>query len=455
MHHRSITRRTVLRGAGGITLALPFLEATAGKGYAAGVPPRLVIYFNGQGTIPAQWKPASTGDLQLSPMLKALEPYKGKLNVISGLENRVRRQMKGNDHIPSGVSLLTAQVYQTPGADGGPAAGPSIEQVVASRIGTGTRYKTLDLRIGNVGVGEYQLFYSAPGVPVSGDEDPNRVLNRIFTNLPMTGTTGPTPAPAPTLTAKDRLKAKRGSVLAAVRGHYKQVAAALGAEDRVRLEAHAARIEEVEATIKPTPGGTITPGGVSAAGCSKPTLNLPAGYTTRTSNDPDTNKAHSKIAAMAMACDLTRVVTMQHMEYHGATFPWMNLGLPSGWHDFVHNHGAGAPDKLAKAFSFYTDAFLELLKAMDAIPENGKTLLDNSLVLWISEFGDGGDHNVTNLPVVLAGGLAGALKTGRHLSFPSRTTNDLYVTLLNLFGGTDKEFGYGGSSFNSGPLAVG
>jgi len=75
-------------------------------------------------------------------------------------------------------------------------------------------------------------------------------------------------------------------------------------------------------------------------------------------------------------------------------------------------------------------------------------------VLRISEFGDGGDHDTTNLPVVLAGSLGGALQTGRALNLTGRTTNDLFVTLLNLFGGTETSFGYGGSSLNKGPLPL-
>ena len=59
-------------------------------------------------------------------------------------------------------------------------------------------------------------------------------------------------------------------------------------------------------------------------------------------------------------------------------------------------------------------------------------MLDNSLVLWLTEFGDGGAHATEKLPVVIAGGLGGALKTGRHLSFPGRAHNDLFTTILNL-----------------------
>jgi hypothetical protein len=79
---------------------------------------------------------------------------------------------------------------------------------------------------------------------------------------------------------------------------------------------------------------------------------------------------------------------------------------------------------------------------MDEIVEpDGNTLLDNSLVLWISEFGNGGAHSTEDLPVVLAGGAGGRLATGRHLERDSYTTNDLYTSILNLFDVPDRSFG--------------
>jgi hypothetical protein len=105
-------------------------------------------------------------------------------------------------------------------------------------------------------------------------------------------------------------------------------------------------------------------------------------------------------------------------------------------------------------FKYYSDQVALLLNELQSFDEGGTSLLDHTLVLWISEYGDGGAHNTDDIPVVLAGGLGGAVRTGQHLSFSgqNRTTNDLFVTLLNLFGGTDTQFGYGADRFNKGPL---
>ena len=105
---------------------------------------------------------------------------------------------------------------------------------------------------------------------------------------------------------------------------------------------------------------------------------------------------------------------------------------------------------------YYSDQVALLLDELASIDDgDGQTLLDNTLVVWMSEYGEGGSHDTSKIPVVLAGGLGGRVKTGQHLSFSGqgRTTNDLFVTLLNLFGGTDTSFGFRGTDLNKGPLA--
>lgn len=157
---------------------------------------------------------------------------------------------------------------------------------------------------------------------------------------------------------------------------------------------------------------------------------------------------------LALSCDLTRVVTIQYTNYHGPTFDWLGLGLTGNWHERVHMHGGNNPDGMARAFQWYSQEVAFLLAQLDSVSEGTGTLLDHTLVLWLSEFGDGGAHDTRNLPVLLAGGLGGRLKTGRHLAFANRSHNDLHTTILNLFGGTDTTFGHPGAEFNKGPLPV-
>jgi hypothetical protein len=440
---KRLSRRSLLRGAGGVALSLPFLEATA---RAQQVPQRLLVFVHGQGTVLSKWKPAQVGTtFDLPPLLAPLARHQSKLNVWSGLNNNVRRMMGGNGHNAPGRSLMSANVFSDPGNESSAAAGPSMEQVLAARIQGGAPFRSIDLRVGGDGVGEYQMFFAAKDVPVSGEADPAKAFARMTRDL-----TAPGGAPAPA-TAATRLRANRVAVMDAVKDSYRRVSAALGTEDRVRLEQHIARVTELDQSLTVKPPAAAAP----ARGCQKVAPALPAGYRAR---DVDQENAGSRAqiqnAVLALACDLTRVVTIQYTTYHGPTFSWLGLPLTGNWHDRVHSHGGDNPEAMAQAFAWYTGECDYLLSQLEAVNEGAGSLLDNTLVLWVSEFGDGGTHDTRNLPVVLAGGLGGKLKTGRHLAFGGRSHNDLFTTVLNLFGGQDRAFGAGGSDLNQGPLPI-
>lgn len=439
MSHKSFNRRTLLRGAGGAALALPFLELTAGRARAqtAAAPKRLVIYMHGEGNLVNLWKPsvASGAALpaQLPPMLSAISAYKSKLNLLYPIDNVVAPMMPGNDHNRAGRSLLTCNVFT--GGETSAAAGPSIDQVIKQKLGL----KSLELRVGDPNeVGEYQMLFSAAGQAVTGENNPQKIFDRLFSTLPAGG--GTTPPPPAALTPAQRLAAKRKDVMGLVRENFTALRNQAGAADRQRLDAHAQRVQELQAEVVtattpvPTTGPTLM--------CSKPTLDTGV-------NHPARNKAQMQNAAMAMACNLAQVVTIQDTRYDTQPFEWLGLSFPGGWHGSVHDRTPMA--MLEKGFAWYASAFKDLLDAMSAVDEgNGTTLLDNSLVVWITEFGDGAVHDTKGIPVVLAGGLGGTLKTDRYLQFAAGTasTNKLFVTIMKMFGLPDTSFGVG-------PLASG
>ena len=80
------------------------------------------------------------------------------------------------------------------------------------------------------------------------------------------------------------------------------------------------------------------------------------------------------------------------------------------------------------------------------VEPDGRTLLDNSLVRGISEFGDASRHSTADLPVVLAGGLQGRLRTGRHVQANGAATADLFASLFELYGVSSDGFGFRGES---------
>jgi hypothetical protein len=164
----------------------------------------------------------------------------------------------------------------------------------------------------------------------------------------------------------------------------------------------------------------------------------------------------------ALACGARQIVTLQDTAYDGPRFEFLPEGPMTGWHAQVHNDPAlglgyasnnDNPD-LRAGFLWYASVFNDLITRMDAIVEpNGLTLLDNSIVLWISEFGNGQTHDPNNLPIVIAGGGQGRIQTNRHLVRDGFTTGDLFTSILQAFDVADTTFGYTGDpSFNHGGI---
>jgi hypothetical protein len=268
--------------------------------------------------------------------------------------------------------------------------------------------------------------YSDVGVKVGG-YDPVKAWKLMTSPPPVTGV------------AKSRTP-----ILDAVKGQARKLQdTALGSEDKQRFGAYLARIEELEKSIAAASGGGPPP-----ATCQM----IPQPGAAASSND--TYAAQIKNAVMALSCDYARVVTIGV----GADPDWTYLKTDfkgKDWHAKVHEHGT--PDlveQMATGFQWYGTLFASLLQQLDAVKEGSGTLLDNTLCLWIAEFGDGGNHSCAELPIVLAGGLGGKLKTGRYFNFKGRAHNDVYTTILNLFGGTDTKFGFDGPGFNKGPLPI-
>jgi hypothetical protein len=91
---------------------------------------------------------------------------------------------------------------------------------------------------------------------------------------------------------------------------------------------------------------------------------------------------------------------------------------------------------------WHTAQLAYLLAKLRAIPEGDGTLLDNSMILFGSSISDGNRHDPNNLPIILAGGAGGALRTGRHLTSPKETPLcNLYTTMLDAVGVKIESFG--------------
>jgi hypothetical protein len=156
--------------------------------------------------------------------------------------------------------------------------------------------------------------------------------------------------------------------------------------------------------------------------------------------------------ASALSCNLTRVATF-HMS-PGPYYPWLSLGAakPYVHNDIVHNMKDSADDIMTRYVSrvhrWYASQVASLIDMLKAMPEGGKTVYDNTIILWTNELGNAAAHWTWNVPFVLAGG-GGRWKKGRFLNFGTTggargemaAHNGLLVSVANQFGANISTFG--------------
>lgn len=432
-----IQRRKFLAGLGAASLSLPFLpymQRIAGAAPSTS-PIRLIVFFHEAGTLVDEWKPGAgfnlTGAVPASEaLLGPLEPFKDKLVVLSGLATPTAELPTNlSGHGRSKVGLLTGEGV-VGGAMEGWSNGPSVEQVYAERLGPVTPKRSVDVQIGETQVTTDTIIsFSAADQPVTSREaDPKALYDTLFSGL-----SSPTDPNAQNKLQRDL------AVLGAAQENFQTFRERLGGSDRQRLDAHSGYLKDIEDRLKTNGSG--------GAGCQKPTLpgSVDLG------NHDTTGKLFADLVTMALACDLTRVATIAFNTTSNYQFPWTGVSIPyagttyGNWHDYIHDPVENQPlsDRQVKRaiLRWHMEQLAYLLNALDSIPEGNGTLLDNTLVLSLSDHGDAAYHYTWDLPVILAGGAGGALKTGRHLDVPGTSNNDLLVSILNILGYDDKTFG--------------
>jgi hypothetical protein len=441
---KTLDRRALLRGAGGITIGLPFLEIMTRSRVAAAQaapPKRLIVFFSPDGSIRENWTPTGTEtNFTLSRILAPLEPHKQNIVVVDGVDNTCARNGLGDDHMRgmgsmlTGIELLPGTTQGGAGDPAGLAGGISVDQKVANVIGKTTKFKSLELGVLTGGGGTVWAYtsYADANVPLPPDNNPASVFNRVFSQL------------GGDATAIQKLRARRKSVLDTVMDSYNTLAPQLGSVDKSRMESHFAEIRDLENRLTASTGV-----GESCVKPAAPTIDYKAN-----DNFPAIGKAQMDLMVMALACDLTRVATIQWERSVGdVRFTW--LGADRGHHAYSHDADSATDtiEMLTKINIWYAEQFAYLLTKLASINEGTGTMLDNTLVLWCNELSRGNSHSHPDMPFVLAGKAGGALRTGRYLTYPSSAKvphNNLLVSIQNAMGVPDQTIG--NPAYCTGPL---
>jgi hypothetical protein len=338
--------------------------------------------------------------------------------------------------------------------------GPSLEYVLGQKFGGTTAVRSLQMGIGVSSGNSYSdtLSFNNNAQRLPGIASPSDAFTALF------GAAGPTP-PADTEGAK-RAAARRLSVVGALKSSAKRMQSRLGGVERTKLDEHMAALADIESRLSspqyvPISCGTPTPPGPA------PTVSVFGGAEAV----PASTDLQFDILTQAFACDRTRFVSARWGDTLGGTIPWLFGSDVKDMHgDVAHlvdDEGAAGQTarlRLAKLNNWYAQRLAGFMSRLESIPEGNGTLLDNTLIVWTTDFGEH-THSGLNVPFILLGGAQKKFRMGRYMNVskpnpsdpqwvgdPKRftATNHLLVSILNAFGDPSKTFG---TTEFSGPLA--
>jgi hypothetical protein len=417
-------------------MALPFLEAmTPSRAKATSAPvQRFIAFFYPNGTDPPKWNPAA-GSLVGTSLPECLQDMNGfaaegiwpaetaifqDVTVVTGIDHQ---GVCAEIHNPS--MALSAHKGPNP-----PQA--TLDQVLADHLRGTASYRNFALSATSSNdISQGNISFKAGAQPETNVRNPKQLFDTLFGS----GMVGGGDA-----AAAERARLRQQSVLDVVKEDATRLNMRLGAQDKQRIDQYFTAISEVERQISSMP----------PMSCSVPTAPASGG------NWHSKAKAFIDLTVLAMACDLTRVVTIQYSDSWGVNYPDYTLG--SGveslgtWSDHFISHKLDDTDRatdldgldrteamrianvrVVNTSRFKVRRFAYLVNRLKGVATATGTLLDEALVMYCSENGDGDSHARKNMPVLLAGH-AGGFQTGRSVAATNKVTGSLHASIQNRLG---------------------
>ena len=408
-----INRRMVLKGAG-VSIALPFLSAMTpafGKNQNNPIPRRFIAINGGLGFHGPDFFPAESGkDYKLSPYLQLLKDHRSKFTVFSGLSHP--NQNGNNGHASEHTWLTSAQ---RPGLAGFKNT-ISLDQLMAKQIGAKTRYPCLCISTNG-----QSLSWTSNGVKIPSERSALKLYKKLFVN-------GSDKDIAKLMKDIERGK----SILDAIGHPAKALNRTLSKKDQEKFDEYLSSIRDLEKRLAQNQAWAKKP---------KPEVD----YELKKDYDKGDVIAGQTLMydlmKLALQTDLTRVITFQLGSMNAV--PKNIDGVKSDWHNLSH-HGKD-PAKIAE-LRLIEQAELKrfniFLKALSAVKEQNKSLLDQTAILFGSNLGNASSHDWHNLPVLVAGG---GFKHGSHISHDAKNN----TPFANLFVSLGQHMGLEIDSFGS------
>lgn len=419
-------RRRFVQALGCGLAALPAFGGGTPPSRAAdgdAVAQRIVVFFSPNGTVHAHWRPQggeTDFEFAAGSVLEPLTELRDRLVVCDGIDFAAATNHEGGM-----AAMLTG------GGDASTvSAGKSIDQFIASELATPTKFSSLELGVITSPWGggiQTRMSYSAPGTFVTPDDDPAHVFDRMFGDL-----AGGDEAAA-------RLRARRQRVVDLLVDDANALRSRLGAAQRFKLDAHLDALAKVEQ-------------GLQAASCAAPEPPL-AMDPLANDNFPAVGAAQLDLLVMALACDMTRVASIQWSHtVSPVVFTWLGLGEQHHSLSHIDDSNAAGVQQFVQCERWFAEQFRDLLVRLDALPDptGAGTMLDNTLVVWAKELGDSRLHECKSVPFVLAGAPS-CFPPGRYLDFGGAPHNQLLVSICRAMGLDNETFG--DPSLGQGPLS--
>lgn len=404
-----VSRRQFLRGAG-IALSLPFLESMLpafGKAASAKAAPyRMIGICNNLGLIGDSFFPVESGsNYALSPYLQHLADHRSDFSVFSG----VSHPSVDGGH-PTDVCFLTAA--PNPGS-GSFRNSISLDQTVAEHLGIYTRFPSLTL---SVNTRSRSLSWTGSGIAIPPEEKASAVFKQLFIQ-----------GNAQEVKGQLRDLDNGRSILDTIAGQASELKRGVTVQDRERLDQYFTSVRDLENRLQASKAWANKP---------KPVVSE------EPPNDPSDPAAYMEkvkimydLARLAFETDSTRSISLMLDGLNAPALSIPDTSISDGYHNLSH-HGK-SESKLAELKlidEWHMRLLSDLIRDLKAVNEDDGTLLDRTMVLYGSNFGDANAHTCFNMPVILAGG---GFRHGQHLAFDKQKNYplpNLYVSMLQRMG---------------------
>lgn len=399
---KSTSRRSFLKKLGGVGVSSAMLKMSLLTGnmlwarsvFAADAPKRVIFVYTAGGAIPDQWLPTSNSS-PLPAMSAPLESVREHCVFLKGVN------MNGAGH------GLTSKAL------GGTHANMTLDMYMAKTLGQVSPFSQLQLGVISNGFGS--ISRSSWNEPAYEDS-PFNAFDRLFG--------------AGSSTTLDIDTQRKLSVLDCNLEGLNQMRSKLGSFEKARLDEHTAAIERIETRLN---AAAQSSGG---GACSTPVFNS-TGFSGATDSDVNFDTIadlQCDVATLALKCDLTRVVSVMFGN-HQCDFTVPESGVDTNYHASIHGRPVEDYIQYRAYFSKKMAYLIENLATTDDV--DGRKLIDNTILLTVSDMSDARGHTGEDVPYMLAGGGGGVLTTGGRLVTLNGVSHDTILDTVAQAAGVD------------------